>query len=183
MLTAARPMLAATPDDQVEIPFLRLFEPLLRQSRAQLQSRISVCTQSVSCAALTMLEHSLARTLSDICAETLVLEFSLFRFRHGLFPKVSDPPFPRCALYDDFANKMVGDALANFFVLFGIRPARSRPLGGGLILRIRLAPHLQAQRRPFGTFLFFACRLAESQRRSPGFPYGPSPTTQRLRMG
>jgi len=120
MLTAARPMLAATPDDQVEIPFLRLFEPLLRQSRAQLQSRISVCTQSVSCAALTMLEHSLARTLSDICAETLALEFSLFRFRHGRFPKVSDPLSPKCALYDDFANKMVGD---NFGRLFADYPA------------------------------------------------------------
>jgi type 2 lantibiotic biosynthesis protein LanM len=105
-------------------PFEEILVPFIKVARRKLRDRVSFSYKLLSEDAYIALEYSLLQRLADLCAPTLDLEFSIFRFSSRAFAFnnltgqfSNNPPKEK---YTEFVKHLLSGGLLSFFEEYSV---------------------------------------------------------------
>jgi lantibiotic modifying enzyme len=111
-------------DPEKPQPFEEILIPFIKVARKKLRDRVSFSYKLLSEEACLALEHSLLQRLAHLCALTLDLEFSIFRFSSGAFAFnnltgqfSNNPPKEK---YTEFVKHLLSGGLLSFFEEYSV---------------------------------------------------------------
>lgn len=110
-------------DSEEPIPFEEVYLPFIQVARQKLVAQAGSSYSLLSDAAHATLERRLLWRLSNICFQTLELEFSIFReFKQSAFTRLLAPPSftPAKRQYQAFIKQMLAGGLLAFFQEYSV---------------------------------------------------------------